>query len=196
MLLAHSWRGDVLHTGETRALRSGNLDWLLVPLDICCSVNGSVTLQHISPLSHLWVTVMIIGEKHSILISISSLLPLNSLTSIFKISTSSRRTIWELGQWSGEEEADRAVRVWGWYTGPIYPIFQLYQQSWTHGILALRCCGFLHWISSCSCGVFTSPNAPLPITFKDSKSSNPSLVLFKRRNSVSFRAWADRLSRF
>lgn len=42
----------------------------------------------------------------------------------------------------------------------------------------------------------TSPNAPLPITFKDSKSSKPSLVLFRRRNSVSFRACADLLILF
>lgn len=48
-------------------------------------------------------------------------------------------------------------------------------------------------------GIFpapTSPNAPLPITFKDSKSSRPSLVLFKRRNSVSFCACADLLILF
>lgn len=42
----------------------------------------------------------------------------------------------------------------------------------------------------------TSPKAPLPITFKDSKSSRPSLVLFRRRNSVSFCACADLLILF
>lgn len=42
----------------------------------------------------------------------------------------------------------------------------------------------------------TSPKAPLPITFKDSKSSKPSLVLFRRRNSVSFCACADLLILF
>lgn len=36
--------------------------------------------------------------------------------------------------------------------------------------------------------VFTSPKAPRPITFRDSKSSRPSRVRLRRRNSVSFLA--------
>lgn len=39
---------------------------------------------------------------------------------------------------------------------------------------------------------FTSPKAPRPMTLRDSKSSKPSLVLFNRRNSVSFRACCER----
>lgn len=42
----------------------------------------------------------------------------------------------------------------------------------------------------------TSPNAPLPITLRDSKSSRPRRVLLSRRNSVSLRACRERLILF
>ena len=42
----------------------------------------------------------------------------------------------------------------------------------------------------------TSPKAPRPMTFSDSKSSHPSRDLFSRRNSVSFCACWVRFSRF
>lgn len=38
----------------------------------------------------------------------------------------------------------------------------------------------------------TSPKAPRPITFRDSKSSKPSRVRFSRKNSVSLRACCER----
>jgi hypothetical protein len=44
--------------------------------------------------------------------------------------------------------------------------------------------------------MLTSPNAPLPITFKESKSSMPSRDLFSRKNSVSFCACNALLSSF
>lgn len=156
----------------------------------------AMTLQRMSPPSHLWVTVMITGEKQYI-VSTGSLLPFNSPTSIFKTSTSSEKNNLRAGTVERGRGGRQSREGVGLACRTHLPHIQLCQQSWAHGLSeALRCCGLLHWISSCSCGVFTSPNAPLPITFKDSKSSNPSLVLFKRRNSVSFRAWADRLSRF
>lgn len=42
----------------------------------------------------------------------------------------------------------------------------------------------------------TSPKAPRPITFRDSKSSRPSRVRLRRRNSVSFLACWERRIRF
>ena len=44
--------------------------------------------------------------------------------------------------------------------------------------------------------ISTSPNAPLPITLIGSKSCTPRRDLFKRRNSVSFVAWAALFSIF
>lgn len=44
--------------------------------------------------------------------------------------------------------------------------------------------------------LLTSPNAPLPITLRASKSSTPNLDLLRRRNSVSFCACCCRFSCF
>lgn len=67
-------------------------------------------------------------------------------------------------------------------TGPLYTIkspSRLQSSHWKH-----------------SREVFTSPKAPRPITFRDSKSSRPSRVRLRRRNSVSFLACWERRMRF
>lgn len=99
--LAHSWRGNVLHTGKNKSFK-------IRKLGLTSGTTGYMLqcqwLWHCN-IYPLWVTYQLLSwlqEKNNI--SIGSLLPFNSPTSIFK-------TIRELGQWSGEEEADRAVRV-------------------------------------------------------------------------------------
>lgn len=52
-----------------------------------------------------------------------------------------------------------------------------------HLTILARSLAVIHQLS-----ILTSPNAPLPMTLRGSKSSTPSLDRFSRRNSVSF--WA------